>query len=160
MSSGIAMALASLGHIAERRGDCDAAHRHLGASLTAAWTVADRQAQALALEGLAGVASRHGDEGTTGRLLGAASVLRVGNRGAVLGAATAMRGMTLGRLAAIDRTGIDRAIGGVGDRDAFDAAYTQGAGDPLAVLSAVLSYAAALALIVSPQAPRKTRPTA
>ena len=139
MSSGIAMALASLGHIAERRGDCDAAHRHLGASLTAAWTVADRQAQALALEGLAGVASRHGDEGTTGRLLGAASVLREGTVGAVLGAATAMRGMTLGRLAAIDRTGIDRAIGGVGDRDAFDAAYTQGAGDPLAVLSAVLS---------------------
>jgi predicted ATPase/DNA-binding SARP family transcriptional activator/tetratricopeptide (TPR) repeat protein len=133
---GLAMAHASLGYMAELRADASAAQQHHRASLHAAWEVADRQAQALALQGLAGASSLRGDTKATGRLLAAASAFREGTVGTVMGQGTAMRETIIGRLLAAERAGIDRAIAGVGDRDAFDAAYAEGLGDPLAVLSA------------------------
>jgi predicted ATPase/DNA-binding SARP family transcriptional activator/tetratricopeptide (TPR) repeat protein len=133
---GLAMAHASLGYIAELHADADAAQRHHRASLHAAGEVADRQAQALALDGLAGASSLRGDAGAAGRLLAAASALREGTVGTVMGQGTAMRETIIGRLLAAERAGIARAIPGAGDRAAFDAAYAEGLRDPLAVLSA------------------------
>ena len=68
-----------MGYIAELRDDVAAAERHHRVSLNAACEAADRQAQALALEGLAGTTSLRGDPGATGRLLGAATALREGS---------------------------------------------------------------------------------
>jgi predicted ATPase/DNA-binding SARP family transcriptional activator len=133
----LAMAHASLGYIAELRGDAVTAERHHRAGLRAACEVADRQAQALALEGLAGTASLRGDASATGRLLGAASAFREGTVGTVMGQGTAMRETIIGRLFAAEHDETDRAAARVGDRAAFDAAYAEGLRDPLAVLSAV-----------------------
>src|SRR5215470_17259091 len=69
---GLAMAHVSLGYLAELHGDADAAERHSRASLRAACEVADRQAQAAALDGLAGAMSLRGDAAAAGRLRGAA----------------------------------------------------------------------------------------
>jgi hypothetical protein len=130
------MAHASLGYIAELRDDATTAERHHRAGLGAACEVADRQAQALALEGLAGTASLRGDASATGRLLGAASAFREGTVGTVMGQGTAMRETIIGRLFAAEHNETDRAAARVGDRAAFDAAYAEGLRDPLAVLSA------------------------
>lgn len=132
----LAMAHASLGYIAELRDDATTAERHHRAGLGAACEVADRQAQALALEGLAGTASLRGDASATGRLLGAASAFREGTVGTVMGQGTAMRETIIGRLFAAEHNETDRAAARVGDRAAFDAAYAEGLRDPLAVLSA------------------------
>jgi hypothetical protein len=96
--------------------------------------VADRQAQALALEGLAGAASLRGDASATGRLLGAASAFREGTVGTVMGQATPMRETIIGRLFVAERSDTGRAV--AGDQAAFDAAYAEGLRDPLAVLNA------------------------
>lgn len=128
------MAHVSLGYIAELHGDADAAERHSRASLHAACEVADRQAQAAALDGLAGAVSLRGDAGATGRLRGAASALREGTVGTVIGQGTAMRETIIGRLHTADRAG--RPATRIGDRAAFDAAYAEGLRDPLAVLRA------------------------
>jgi tetratricopeptide (TPR) repeat protein len=133
---GLAMAHASLGYIGELRGDADTAHRRHRASLDAACEVADRQAQALALDGLAGASLLRGDIGSAGRLLAAASSFRRGTVGTVMGQGTAMRETIIGRLLTAERAGIDQAIAVAGDRAAFDAGYAEGRCDPLAVLSA------------------------
>jgi predicted ATPase/DNA-binding SARP family transcriptional activator len=132
----LAMAHASLGYIAELRGDAKTSERHHRAGLSAACEVADRQAQALALEGLAGAASLRGDTSATGRLLGAASAFREGTVGTVMGQGTAMRETIIGRLFAAEHNETDRAAARVGDRAALDAAYAEGLRDPVAVLSA------------------------
>ncbi len=69
--TGLAAAHAALGYLAELRQDADAAVRHHQASLDAACEAADHRAQALALEGLAGVASLRSDPRASGLLLGA-----------------------------------------------------------------------------------------
>jgi predicted ATPase/DNA-binding SARP family transcriptional activator len=136
---GLAMAHASLGNIAELRDDATAAERHHRASLHAACELADRQAQALALEGLAGAASLCGDAIATGRLLGAASAFREGTVGTVMGQGTPMRETIIGRLLAAEHNDPSRAIACLGDQATFDAAYATGRHDPLAVLSAARS---------------------
>jgi tetratricopeptide (TPR) repeat protein len=133
---GLAMAHASLGYIAELRDDAQAADRHHRASLHAACELADRQAQALALEGLAGVALLGGDASAAGRLRGAASAFREGTVGTVMGQGTPMRETIIGRLLAAEHNDPSRAIACLGDQAAFDAAYAAGLHDPLAVLSA------------------------
>jgi predicted ATPase/DNA-binding SARP family transcriptional activator len=136
ISEGLAMAHASLGHIAELRDDAEAAEQHHRAGLHAACEVADRQGQALALEGLGGAASLRGDAGAAGRLLGAASAFREGTVGTVMGQGTAMRETIIGRLFAAQRNETGRTVVCPGDQAAFDAAYARGLRDPLAVLSA------------------------
>jgi tetratricopeptide (TPR) repeat protein len=133
---GLAMAHASLGYLAELRNDATAAQRHHRASLHAACEVADRQGQALALEGLAGAASLHGDARAAGRLLGAASAFREGTVGTVMGQGTAMRETIIGRLFAAECNDTGRAVVSLGDQAGFDAAYAEGLRDPLTVLSA------------------------
>ena len=135
MLTGLALAHASLGYLAELRQDGVAAEQHHRASLDAACGAADLQAQALALEGLAGAASLQGDARATGRLLGAAAALREGNVGPVLGAATALRETITGRLSAAERIDTDRAIARFGDHATLDAAFAEGLRDPQAVLS-------------------------
>jgi predicted ATPase/DNA-binding SARP family transcriptional activator/tetratricopeptide (TPR) repeat protein len=136
---GLAMAHASLGRIAELRGDVGAAEEHHQASLDTAREVADRQAQALALEGLGSVASLRGAADAAGRLFGAAAAFREGTVATVLGQGTGMRETILGRLAAASPAEIDTAITRLGDRAAFDAGYAEGAADPMAVLRAARS---------------------
>jgi len=133
--TGLALAHASLGYLAELRHDGVTAEQHHRASLDAACGVADLQAQALALEGLAGAASLRGDAPATGRLLGAAAALRAGNVGPVLGAVTAQRETTTGRLSAAERIDTGRAVARFGDRATLDAAFAEGLRDPQAVLS-------------------------
>ena len=94
--------------------------------------MADRQAQALALAGLAGAASLRGDASATGRLLGAASAFREGTVGTVMGQGTAMRETIIGRLLAAERERTrPRPLGS----SAF-APRTPRLRDPLAMLSA------------------------
>ncbi len=133
---GLAMARSSLGYIAELHEDTTAAEQHHRASLHAAREVADRQAQALALEGLAGAASLRGYAAATGRLLGAASAFREGTVGTVMGQGTPLRETIIGRLSAAEHDATGTATARVGDRAAFDAAYAEGLRDPLAVLRA------------------------
>ena len=133
---GLAMAHASLGYAAELRNDAKAAQQHHWASLEAACEVADRQAQALALDGLAGSASLRGDARATGRLLGAASAFREGTVGTVMGQGTAMRETIIGRLLAMERTGTGRAVARFAGQATFEAGYAEGVRDPLAVLTA------------------------
>jgi predicted ATPase/DNA-binding SARP family transcriptional activator len=133
--TGLALAHASLGYLAELRHDGLAAEQHHRASLEAACGAADLQAQALALEGLAGAASLLGDARATGRLLGAAAALREGTLGPVLGAATALRETITGRLSAAERIDTDRAVARFGDHETLDAAFAEGLRDPQAVLS-------------------------
>jgi hypothetical protein len=132
----LALTQASLGYIAELRHDAAGAERHHRASLDAACAVGDRPAQALALEGLAGVASLREDPAATGRLLGAAATLREGPVGALFSAATKLREMRFGALSAAERVDIDRAVARIDDRVAFDAAYAAGRREPQAVLKA------------------------
>jgi tetratricopeptide (TPR) repeat protein len=133
---GLAMAHASLGYIAESRDDATAAEQHHLASLHAACEVADRQAQALSLAGLAGSASLRGDASATGLLLGAASAFREGTVGTVMGQGTAMRETIIGRLLAMERNDTGRAAARFAGQAAFDAAYAEGLRDPRAVLAA------------------------
>jgi predicted ATPase/DNA-binding SARP family transcriptional activator len=112
---GLAMAHACLGYLAELRADADAAQRHHRAGLQAAWEVADRQAQALALQGLAGASSLRGQTRAAGRLLAAASAFREGTVGTVMGQGTAMRETIIGRLLAAERASLDRTMAGAGD---------------------------------------------
>jgi predicted ATPase/DNA-binding SARP family transcriptional activator/tetratricopeptide (TPR) repeat protein len=133
---GLAMAHVSLGYISEVRGDAVAAERHHRASLQAACEVADRQAQAAALDGLAAAAALRDDAHAAGRLLAAASAFREGTVGTVMGQGTAMRETIIGRLLTAERAGINRATPHVSDGAAYDAGYAEGAGDPVAVLSA------------------------
>jgi hypothetical protein len=128
------MARASLGYIAELRSDVAAAERHHRISLNAACEAADRQAQALALEGLASTASLREDPRTAGKLLGAAAALREGNVVTAAGAHMAQRGIALSHL---DQVDIDRTIGRVGGSAAYDSAYAEGLHDPQAALNAV-----------------------
>src|SRR5262249_57679941 len=90
----------------------------------------DRQAQALALEGLAGAASLCGDAKAAGRLLGAATAFREGTVGTVMGQGTAVRETIIGRLLAAERADTGLAAPRVGDRSAFAAAYTEALPDP------------------------------
>jgi hypothetical protein len=77
--------------------------------------VADRQAQALALQGLAGASSLRGQTRAAGRLLAAASAFREGTVGTVMGQGTAMRETIIGRLLAAERASLDRTMAGAGD---------------------------------------------
>ena len=95
---GLAAAYPSLGYIAELRHDDLTAERDHRASLDAACEAADRRAQALALEGLAGVASLRNDPQDAGLLPGAAAALRDATVATMLGAAAAAREMTAARL--------------------------------------------------------------
>jgi tetratricopeptide (TPR) repeat protein len=119
--AGLDLALASLGYIAELRGDAATAAVRHRAGLDAASDVGEPNAQALALEGLAGVASLEGDDATVGLMLGAADALR--DRGG-------------GPLVAAERLDVDRALSRVADRDAYDTAYARGRADPQAALGA------------------------
>ena len=83
--TGVSLTLASLGYLAELRGDATSAQVRHRASLDAASADADRNAQALALEGLAGAASLSGDAETVGRFLGAAAALRERAGGPLVG---------------------------------------------------------------------------
>ena len=133
--TGLAATHASLGYIAELRHDPAAAERHHRTSLAAASDPADHRAQAHALEGLAGVASLRDDAQATGLLLGAAAALREATVSTMLGAAAALQEMTAGRLTAIERIDIDRAIARIDDPATLDAAFAQGRRDPQAVLT-------------------------
>jgi predicted ATPase len=135
---GLAMAHASLGFIAELRDDAGVAEQHHRASLGAARGVADRQAQALALEGLAGAAALRGDAAAAGRLLGAADAFREGTVGTVMGQGTGMRETIIGRLSAAEHNALGRAATRIRDKAVLNAAYADGLRDPLAVVSAVL----------------------
>jgi hypothetical protein len=130
------MAHLSLGYIAEVRGDAVAAERHHRASLQAACEVADRQAQAAALDGLAAAAALRDDAPAAGRLLAAASAFREGTVGTVMGQGTAMRETIIGRLLTAERAGFNRTAARVSDRAAYDAGYAAGLRDPVAALSA------------------------
>jgi len=134
IQEGLAMAHASLGFLAEARGDAGAAERHHQASLAAALEVADRHARALALEGLAGAAALRGDAAASGRLLGAAAALREGAVGTVMGQGTAVRETIVARLAAAGHNAFGRAAARVGGDRAFGTGYAEGLRDPLAVL--------------------------
>ena len=90
--AGLSLSLASLGYISELRGDVTGAGQHHLASLDAACDANDLRAQALALEGLAGVASLLGDDEGIGRYLGAAAVIAGSDRwGAGAGRASGRR---------------------------------------------------------------------
>jgi hypothetical protein len=121
---------ASLGYIAKLRHDDLTAERDHRASLDAACEAADRRAQALALEGLAGVASLRNDPQDAGLLLGAAAALRDARVATMLGAAAAAREMTAGRLTAAERNDIDRTIARLHDHATLDAAFAAGHHDP------------------------------
>jgi tetratricopeptide (TPR) repeat protein len=73
---GTAFAAASLGFVAELRGDADSAERHHLHSLAAAAQTQDRRAIALAVEGLAGVAVLRADPVRAGFFLGVADSAR------------------------------------------------------------------------------------
>ena len=118
--AGLSLSLASLGYIAELRGDEAGAQQHHLASLDAASDAGDKRAAALALEGLAGVASLRGDDDEVGRYLGAAAALREA---------------TGGPLDVAERVEIERALERVGDHAAMDAAFTAGRMDPDAVVA-------------------------
>jgi predicted ATPase/DNA-binding SARP family transcriptional activator len=118
--AGLSLSLASLGYLAELRGDDVGAEQHHLASLDAAGDAGDARAEALALEGLAGVASLRGDDEGLGRFLGAAAVLRAATGGPV---------------AAAERTDIERALARVGDHAAMEAAFAIGRADPQAVVA-------------------------
>jgi len=130
----LALAHASLGYIAESRNDFAAAEQHQRMSLDAACAVADRQAQALALEGLASTASLRDDPETAGKLLGAATALRDGIVVTAVGAHMAQHSLALGHL---DRADIDRTIARAAGCAAYDAAYANGLRDPQAVLDSL-----------------------
>ncbi len=83
---GLALALASLGYIEELRGNAPMARTHHAAALRAACDTTDRRSQALAVEGLAGVASLSGDARAVGVLLGVAAALRDASGGPLMGA--------------------------------------------------------------------------
>ncbi|MFI1017214.1 AfsR/SARP family transcriptional regulator [Streptomyces sp. NPDC020965] len=72
----VPLVLAELGFVAELRGDAGAAAALHQEGLTAARTVRDPRAVALALEGLAGAAAIGGAPGEAARLLGAATAAR------------------------------------------------------------------------------------
>ena len=98
--AGLSLSLASLGYILEHRGDVTGARRLHLASLDAACDANDLRAQALALEGLAGVASLLGDDEGIGRYLGAAAALREATGGA---------------LVRVERADVERTLDRVGD---------------------------------------------
>lgn len=133
---GRAMAHASLAYLAELRDDADAVKRHSRASLEAACEVADRQAQAMALDGMASVPALRGDVGAAARLQGAAAAFREGTVGTVMGQGTAIRETIIGRLLVADRAATGAPAVSATDRAAFDAGYAVGMRDPLAVLAA------------------------
>ena len=122
--AGLSLTLASLGYISERRGDVTGAGQHHLASLDAACNAEDLRAQALALEGLAGVASLLGDDEGIGRYLGAAAVLREATGGALVRA---------------ERGDVERALDRVGDGAVMSAAFATGHADPKAVIAAALA---------------------
>ena len=113
--AGLSLSLASLGYIFELRGDVTGARQHHLAGLDAACDANDVRAQALALEGLAGVASRLGDDAGIGRYLGAAAALREA---------------TGGPLAQAERADVERALDLVGDRAIMSAGFTTGRAGP------------------------------
>jgi hypothetical protein len=118
--AGLSLGLASLGSIFECRGDVTGAEQHQLASLDAACDAEDLRAQALALEGLAGVASLLGDDEGIGRYLGAAAVLREATGGALVRA---------------ERADVERVLGRVGDAAVMSAAFATGRADPDAVIA-------------------------
>ncbi len=118
--AGLSLSLASLGYIFERRGDVAGAGQHHLASLDAACDANDVRAQALALEGLAGVASLLGDDEGIGRYLGAAAALREATGGALVRA---------------ERVDVERALDRVGDHAAMGAAFATGRTDPTSVIA-------------------------
>ena len=117
---GLSLSLASLGYVFEHRGDATGARQHHLAGLDAACGANDLRAQALALEGLAGVASLLGDDEGIGRYLGAAAALREATGGPVVGA---------------ERVDIERALERVGDHAVMAAAFATGRGDPTSVIA-------------------------
>jgi tetratricopeptide (TPR) repeat protein len=133
---GVASSLAALGYIAEQRHDAVAAGRHHLAGLDAASEIDNRRAQALALEGLAGVASLNNDAEAVGTFLGAAAALRESTAGMVFGAGYPLLEATGGRLSSAERTDVDRAIARLDDIAAMDAAFAEGQRDSEAVLAA------------------------
>jgi predicted ATPase len=118
--AGLSLSLASLGYICELRGDVTGAREHHLASLDAACDANDLRAQALALEGLAGVASLQGDDEGVGRYLGAAEDLREA---------------TGGPLVRAERVDVERALAGVGDRTVMLTAFASGRTDPTSVIA-------------------------
>jgi predicted ATPase len=118
--AGLSLSFASLGYLFERRGDVMDAEQHHRASLDAACDAGDLRAQALALEGLAGVASLLGDDEGIGHYLGAAAVLREATGGALVRA---------------ERVDVERVLGRVGDGEVMSAAFTTGRADPKAVVA-------------------------
>ena len=118
--AGLSLSLASLGYVFERRGDAISAEQHHLASLDAACDADDLRAQALALEGLAGVASLLDDDDGIGRYLGAASVLRESTGGALVGA---------------ERADVERVLDRVGDRAVMSAAFDTGRADPTSAIA-------------------------
>jgi hypothetical protein len=114
----IALILAELGFIAERRGDAQAACALHLEGLAAARKASDPRGVALALEGLAGTEALCGDHERAARLLGEAAALRV-QVGAPL---------PVGERADVDRiTASCRAAMGT---DRFASAYDHGRGLP------------------------------
>jgi predicted ATPase len=122
--AGLSLSLASLGYIFERRGHVTGARQHHLASLDAACDANDVRAQALALEGLAGVASLLGDDEAIGRYLGAAAVLREATGGALVRA---------------ERVDVERVLARVGDRAVMSAAFATGRADPTSVIAGTRS---------------------
>jgi hypothetical protein len=117
---GRSSSLGSLGYLAELRGDGPGAREHHLAGLDAACDANDGRAQALALEGLAGVASMSGDDEGVGRYLGAAAVLRETTGGALVRA---------------ERADVERALHRVGDEAVMRASFASGRAEPAAVIA-------------------------
>ena len=115
-------------HLRAAAGSDTGAEQHHLASLDAACDADDRRAQALALEGLAGVASLRGDDEGIGRYLGAAAVLREATGGALVRA---------------ERVDVERVLDRVRDGEVMSAAFATGRADPNAVIASARARTAA-----------------
>jgi ATP/maltotriose-dependent transcriptional regulator MalT len=114
---GEALALASLGFVAERQGDLQLARQHHGEGLTLARRMNEHTSLALALEGLAGVAAAGGEGSAAATLLGCAHALRATKGGAPAGPASDVDRITAASVAL------------VGDRE-FATAFRRGEATP------------------------------
>jgi predicted ATPase/DNA-binding SARP family transcriptional activator len=139
-SVGIATTFAALGYISELRDDAARAEWHHRASLDAACETPNRRGEALALEGLAGVASLQNDPVAVGRFLGAAAALRDAAAIPLLGAGTPLAEATGGSLSPEERIDIERAIHRLHDRVAMEEAFEEGQRDPEAVVAAARAH--------------------
>ena len=121
--NGVPKMLATLGMIAEQRGNFDEARELHHRALRASRSATDGRAAALALEGLASLALVNGDPDRAARLLGGAAEQRRTRGGLASGPASDVERITAEAHAELGAS-------------AFDSAFTAGAATPLAELAA------------------------